>query len=403
MPQYHYKAKQQNAETIVGRLTAESREDAIEKVHQLGYVPVSVEEISPVTAPDRKAYRFGRISSKERYLFSKQLVSLIKAGVPILRALEVLSQQTKNSYSRFIIDSIQAKVRGGKSLSESFADYPKIFSPLYVTLVKAGEESGRLKESLLSITEYQKQQEEILSKVRSALAYPLFMLVFGIASIIFTLTYVMPKITALYENFNQTLPAPTLMVMNMSDFLLQYGFFCGVAVIVLTALLKQWARTSAGRLFLNQLSLATPFWGDFLLKLEIARFARALRLLIQSGVPVVRAFQLSIPVTGNSILQDHLKTCQEELVAGRSFGEILGESPMIPEMVSHLISVGEESGLLGETLLDIAENYEQETNEKIKIMTTMLEPLMIVIIGAVIGFIVIAMLLPIFQLDVFAG
>ncbi|MFA5261151.1 MAG: type II secretion system F family protein [Candidatus Omnitrophota bacterium] len=403
MPQYHYKAKQQNAETVVGRVTADNREAAIEKVHQLGLVPVIVEEVSRVTANGRGRRRFGRVSSRERYLFSKQLVSLIKAGVPILRALEVVSQQTKQAYFRDVIESIHASVRGGMSLSDSFADYPRVFSSLYVNLIKAGEESGRLKEALTSITDYQRQQEAVASKIRAALAYPLLMLLFGIGSIIFTLTYVLPKITTLYDSFNQSLPAPTLVVMNASVFLLKYGVGLIVGILVIVFFFKQWIKTSAGKGWLSQASLAAPLWGEFALKVEIARFARALRLLIHSGVSVVRAFQFSIPVVDNTLIFAQLKKCQEELIAGHSFGETLRQSPVIPDMVGHLISVGEESGSLSDTLEDIADNYEQDTNETIKIMTTLLEPLLIVGVGAVLGFIVIAMLLPIFQLDVFAG
>ena len=403
MPQYHYKAKQQDAETVVGHVAADNREAAIEKVHRLGLVPVMVEEVTRTSDSRRGIRRFGRVSSKERYLFSKQLVSLIKAGVPILRALEVVSQQTKSPYFRDVIDSIQASVRGGMSLSDAFAEYPRIFSPLYVTLIKAGEESGRLKEALGSITDYQKQQEEVASKIRSALAYPLLMLLFGAGSIIFTLTYVLPKITVLYENFNQSLPLPTVVVINTSAFLLKYGLWLTIGLLALVLFFKQWFKSPSGKRWLSGASLALPFWGEFALKVEIARFTRALRLLIHSGVSVVRAFQLSIPVVGNTLVLAQMKKCQEDLVAGRSFGETLRQSPLIPDLVGHLISVGEESGSLSDTLLDISENYEQDTNEAIKIMTTMLEPLLIVGVGAVLGFVVIAMLLPIFQLDVFAG
>lgn len=403
MPQYHYKAKQQNAETVVGRVTADNREAAIEKVHQLGLVPVTVEEVLRLTANGRKRKRFGHVCSRERYLFSKQLVSLIKAGVPILRALEVVSQQTKQAYFRDVIESVHASVRGGASLSDSFAEYPRIFSPLYVSLIKAGEESGQLKEALTSIADYQKQQEAVASKIRAALVYPLLMLLFGAGSIVFTLTYVLPKIATLYDSFNQSLPVPTVVVINMSAFLLKYGLAVMTGVLALVFLGRGWFKTAPGKRWLSQVSLAVPFWGEFTLKVEIARFARALRLLLHSGVSVVRAFQFSIPVVNNTLIFTQLKKCQEDLIAGRSFGEALRQSPLIPEMVGHLISVGEESGSLSGTLEDIADNYEQDTNEAIKIMTTMLEPILIVGVGAVLGFIVLAMLLPIFQLDVFAS
>ena len=403
MPNFKYKAKKANAETVLGQVMAETREDAIEKVSQLGLIPVTMEQVTHAEpAAAGGPVRRGRVRGKEVYVFSRQLVSLIKAGIPLLRALEIISGQTRNAYFRDVIESIQSGVRGGRSFSQCLGDYPRIFSSLYVNLTRAGEESGRLRESLQSIAEYQRQQEELAAKVRSAIAYPILMVVFGVGTIIFVLTFVMPKISAMYVSLNQALPTATVIVMNISQFLIQQGLWLLLGLFVMIFGLKQWAKTAAGQVALNQMKIALPFLGPFWTRVEVARFTRAMRLLLQSGISIVRAIQLSIPVVNNELIRRQFRTCQDELIAGRSFGETLKRCPLVPELVGHLIAVGEESGSLIETLGDITESLEQETAEKIRVMTALLEPVMIIVVGAIVGFIVIAMLLPIFQLDVFA-
>lgn len=401
MPNFSYKAKSQNAETLYGQIYAEDKNDAVERLHRMGLVPVTVEE-KELLEKNRGPLRIGQIRSKEIFIFSRQLVSLVKAGINILRALDIVEQQTKNPSLRKLVETIRLGVKGGKSFSDCLAEYPKNFSPLYISMVKAGEESGKLKEAIISVVEHQRQQEEIAAKVRTALAYPLVMLLFGAGTIFFILTSVMPKITSVFIDLKQTLPGPTILVMKTSAFLIQWWPWVAVTILGTLLLLKRFLKTKAGRLALSRFNLRVPFWGPFVLKVEMSRFCRSLKLLIQSGIPIVRAIQIAIPVVGNILIREELSRCQAELVAGRSFGQTLHASALIPGMVGHLISVGEESGSLVETLGDIAESFENETNESLKILTTLLEPVMIIIVGSVIGFIVIAMLLPVFELNVFS-
>ncbi len=401
MPNFVYRAKKANAETQEGQIVAMTREEAVEKINQMGLIPVTVEESSGSAAKRRSStvLKGGKVKSKELYLFSRQLVNLLKSRVPILRALELVGSQIKNDYFRGIVDGIRASVRGGRSFSDCLAEYPQIFSHLYVTMVKAGEEGGSLHVTLGDVAGYLQRQNELSSKVKTAMAYPLLMMMVGMGTVYFILTKVMPKIAGLFSNLNQSLPMATIIVMKVSKFLIDWswGIFVGLIVIIFS--FRKWAQSNAGKTSLSQIQLGLPFFGQFILAVEMARFCQTLSLLLKSGVPIVRALKLSAPVVGNELIQNQLFKCQEELLAGRSLGQSLKEASLIPEIVGHVVAIGEESGSLETILNDLAENYDTETNETMKVMTTLLEPLMILVIGSLVGFIVIAMLLPIFQIN----
>lgn len=401
MPTFQYKAKQRDAQAVTGQVLADNKEEAIEKVNQLGLIPVSIEELRDGTA-NKSVVRNGSVNTKTLYRFTRQLSHLVKAGVPLLRAMELVTIQLRHPYFQHVLQSISSAVRDGQSFSEALAEYPKIFSPLFVTMVKAGEESGNLKESLGDMAAYLQRQEEINGKVRMAMVYPALMALMGALTVIFILTFVMPKLTGLFQNLGQALPMATQVVMAVSDFMVHWWLFVVVLVLVLVVGLRRWGQTKNGQSARSQLVLSLPLLRDFALKVEMTRFCSTLALLLKSGVPIVRAIELTIPVVGNELIGEQLKKCQADLVAGRSLGESLRQASLLPVMISHMISVGEETGSLGETLRDIVETYAQETDDAIKVMTTLLEPVMIVVIGGVIGFIVVAMLLPVFSLDMFA-
>jgi len=401
MPVFQYKAKKQDTGTVEGQLIASTKEEAVERIHNLGLFPVAIEE--SISSQKRKGFSFRKkVTSRELHIFSRQLVSLLKSGITILRALEIVTIQTRNPYFQTIVENIRLGIKGGKSLSDCLSEHPNIFSSLYVTLVKAGEASGRLQESIADISEYLKSQSIISSKIRSALAYPVLMAVFGIGTIVYILTNVMPQITKMFVHLKQDLPWPTLFVMQISDTLVNYWIWILLVSIIIIGAITQWVKTKAGRKFRSTIKLAFPLIRDFWLRVELARFSRTLGLLLKSGVSIVSAIKISIPVANNELVQEELTKCQEDLLTGKSFGESLKRSELLPDIMGHLIAVGEESGSLTGTLNDISETYEQETDEVIKGLISSFEPIMIILVGSIIGFIVIAMLLPVFQMDIFA-
>jgi type IV pilus assembly protein PilC len=401
MPSYLYKAKKDAANAITGQINAQNEEDALEIIHQLGLIPVSIEESNAegVLVSD---IREVRIKDKELYLFSKQLANLLKSGVTLLKALEVLSEQTKSVYFSRVLNDIAIGVKSGRSFSACLSDYPVIFSSLFVAMVRAGEEMGKLRQMLNSVADFLRAQEEFSSKVRSALVYPVFMLIIGVSTVIFILTFVMPKMTVIFMDAGQSLPLPTRIVMSISHYFKAYGILSLIAGCMGFLALNRWRATAQGSIVTGQILLNLPGVRSFVLKVDLARFTRTMSLLLESGLTIIRSIEMAIPTMHNPQLKMDLLLCIQNLAAGENLGSCLAKSNLIPPMMVQLITVGEESGNLQESLRDIAENYEADINETTKLITTVLEPLMILAVGGVVGLIVFAMLLPIFSMDLMA-
>ncbi len=401
MTTYVYTAKKSNAETVEGRINASSEEEAIDLINQLGLLPVSVdvadkEEHAPVKVR-------GTIKSKDRLLFSRQLANLLKSGLPLLKALKILEEQTHNRYFRRVIRQIADGVQNGRSFSECLEDYPQIFSNLFVTMVRAGEESSNLEEMLVHVSAYQKRQEDIKSKVKTAMTYPALMAFVGVLAVYFILTFVLPKMAGLFDSIGEALPLPTVILFALSDILTTNGWSILIGFTVLVMMIRAVGYLEFGKIFTGSFVLKIPLFGDIIHKSELSRFAQALVLLLKNGVAILRALDVAVPIISNRVLQADFAACKEALSKGDSFGETLKGSKHVPSIMAHTIAVGEESGHLNEVLTEIADSYEEETNEAIKVATTLIEPLMIMTIGLVIGFIIFAMLLPIFQIDMLAA
>ena len=401
MPSYFYKAKKDAAQTITGHLSAQNEEDALEMINQLGLIPVSIEEsdASGVLISD---IRESRVKGKELYLFSKQLANLLKSGVTLLKALEVLSQQTKSVYFSRVLTDISIGVKSGRSFSACLLDYPSIFSSLFIAMVRAGEEMGKLRQMLGSVADFLKAQEEFSAKVRGAMVYPVFMLGVGVSTVIFILTFVMPKMSVIFMDAGQALPLPTVIVMTVSHFFRSYGLWVLLGTAACVLAFNRWRSTARGAIVVGHFLLNLPGVRDFVLKVDLARFTRTLSLLLESGLTIIRAIEMAVPTMHNPQLKVDLLLCVQGLSAGDNLGSCLSKSKLIPPMMVQLITVGEESGNLQESLRDIADSYEADINETTKLITTVLEPVLILAVGAVVGLIVFAMLLPIFSMDLMA-
>ncbi|MBF0594377.1 MAG: type II secretion system F family protein [Candidatus Omnitrophica bacterium] len=402
MPVFVYKAKKENAETASGDIIARDSDEAIDLLTQKGLVPVSVEERSSAGGGLLKDLKASAVSLKDMYLFTRQLVGLLKSGVALLQALDVLSRQTRNKYFARVLADVAASVRNGRSFSSTLADYPAVFSSLFVAMAHAGEESGRLKELLSNMTVYFKKQDEISSKIRGALVYPAFMLGVGVLTVVFILAFVMPRITVLFTGMHTQLPWPTLFIMGLSKVVMKGWPFLAVIFAAGAIAGRSFNQAAFFRRVMANLFQLIPFVRDLAFKVDAERFARTLGLLLQSGISILRALEVATPTLSSDELKKDLRRAQESVAGGSGFAEAIRDVSALPEMFAQLISVGEESGELAETLTDIADTYEQDINETTKTLTTLLEPLMILLVGAVVGFIVFAMLMPIFQMDIFA-
>lgn len=403
---YKYRAKKGPNDIVVDTIEASSEKEAIERLNQMGYIPVAIEE-SRHTAEIRVASSVGpsgrsRIRGREITSLSRQLASLLKSGVPILKAVDIISEQSENIRLKNMLNTIHDSIKEGATLSSAFAKFPNAFSPLYIALIRAGEDSGALPEVLLRIADYRAKQEEMLSRFRTALAYPILMAIVGLATVVFMLTFVMPRLMGIFANMGQSLPLPTKILIYISQGLREKGFWIILIIGFFLLIIRRQAKTETGRLSLSSFKLRIPVLGKFILKAELSRFSRTLELLIKNGLPILRAIDIAVAVLENEVIKNQLRQSHKELKQGSSFGRSLKGSRLIPLFMSNLIIVGEESGKLDEALGEVAGSYERETDEALKIMTSLLEPIMILVMGIVVGFIVVAMLLPIFEINVMA-
>ncbi len=402
MPVFAYKAKKDNAETVLGDIVARDANEAIEMVSRRGLLPVAVEEKEGEGAASVLGLSAGNVRRKDIMVFTGQLVSLLKAGVPLLQSIELLSRKTRNAKLAYVLSDIALNIRNGKTFSAGLEDHPDIFEPLYTAMARAGEEGGSIREMLAEMADYYRKQEDIALKVRGALTYPAVMLVAGIGTVIFVLTFVLPKIKVLFKDMHTALPLPTVIVLKLSE-MVQNGWPVILAIAVLGALSWQSLRRMAAfRRAVGQVIFALPWVREFALKIEMQRFTRTMSFLLEGGIPILRALELAIPTLSNETLKDDLGKCKDMIADGATFGDTLRRSVLIPDIVPSLVAVGEEAGALAQSLRDIAETYEQEIGESTKAMSTLLEPLLILLVGSVIAFIVFAMLMPIFQMDIFA-
>jgi type II secretory pathway component PulF len=419
MPRFSYEAKKGPTDRVSGVIDAATADEAVDKLSDQGLIPVRLEETSatasasqaagsPVASAARggtaKASRkqivlFSRIRSKEITLFGRMLAGLLRAGVPILKSLWVISEQSENPRMKDMLTHAQDEIRNGRTLSDVLAQYPSLFPSIYIAMVRTGEDSGTLPEALLRVSEYRQKQEEIFSRVRTAMAYPILMAVTGAGTVAFMLTFVIPKLSGLFSTMGGALPMPTRILMSVSA-VFQNRFFwiaVGAALIGLVALLK--AKPAAVKSLWSRVSLKLPIIKGFVIKSELARLSRTLELLIKSGTPILRSIEITAPVLGNTVLSKSFAAIREEIAGGGTLGKSLRERREFPLFMTNLILVGEEAGHLDESLSEIAQYYERETDEAIKVMTSLLEPLMILVMGLIVGFIVIAMLLPMFELN----
>lgn len=400
---YKYRAKKGPEDIITSVINAASKEEAIDKISKMGYLPISVEDVRSETEPGLK--RPGplsrRIKPRQLTIFSRQLSILLKSGVPILKALTILSEQTPNYYFRSILNNIRLQVKDGNTLSAALNQHSKVFSPLYISLVRAGEESGTLEVALLRIAEYRYKQEQIFSSIRTALTYPILMALVGTGTIIFMLTFVLPRLLTIFIRLGQELPWPTKVLISISNFLTQKWMLpiFILAVILIANIYKWLSNSKTGKLLISYIKLHTPIFGGIFLKAELARFSRTLELLLKSGIQLLSAIDKSIPTVNSEIISQELKKGYKAIEQGESFGATLDKCSLFPKFMVNLISVGQESGKIDDALEELALTYENETDEAIKIMTNLLEPIMILVMGIIVGFIIICMLLPVFELN----
>lgn len=398
MTQYIYTAKTQPKKTIQGNIEAESEQDAINKLNHLGYFPVSVHPQD--AALDKQGIlRFWKSSAKDIAMFTRQFATLTESGVNIINGLNIILNQTSHKYLKTVLSDIIAKIKDGKPLSESLASYPYLFSNLYVSMIHSGEISGNLDEVLKRMSDFLEKDQEFKNSIRTALTYPIFVLSVGILTIVILLAFVIPRLITMFEDMGQILPLPTRILIAISNFLHNYGWFVLAAVIIAGFSLQRVKRNPQGRVKFDTIMLKAAVWGEIILKTEISRLTRTLSLLLSSGISMIYSLNISISIIENQALKLEVEKFKDQINKGLSLSGCLKESKLFPALVTDIVVAGEETGNMERSLLRIADEYEKDVDRTVKTFTRMLEPVIILITGLVVGFIVLSMLLPIFQIN----
>ena len=401
MPRFVYQAKDRALQVVEGTIDAESQPAAIARLGSAGVYPLMIREVSADHAePVHSARR--RVPSRVLAYTSRQLADLLGGGLSLFQALHLLAQQTEHRPLQRVVQEVAAAVRDGQAFSAALARYPDVFPPLYVSMVRAGEAGGALDAVLVRLADVTENEAELRSRMASAFVYPSVVLVIGCATVIVLLTYVVPKLMELFAETGQVLPLPTRLLLATSDALRGWwwAWLGGLAVAAWGAKLAR--RSRVGRAFLDRLLLRLPVGGELVRKLHTARFARNLGVMIGQGVPMLQAIDVAASTMSNLVFRQATQRVREQVQGGASLSKSLSASGQFPTFVCNMVAVGEESGTLDAALQKVASGYERETDRTLQLLTTLLEPALIVLVGLVVMFIVIAILLPILQLEMIA-
>ncbi len=341
-----------------------------------------------------------RVSAGEVSVFTRQLSTLLGAGMPLVPSLTVLMKQAKNLLLKKSLADIREQVNEGKSLTDSMSAFPRIFPPFYLNMIRAGEASGTINLVLERLADFSENQQALMNKIRSALAYPIIMCVMGTAVIFLLMAFVVPKITGIFADMNQTLPLITVILITVSDYLKSFWWLILMLIFAVVVGVKYAiSGTEKGRRLWDSAKLKLPVFGQVNRKIAISRFCRTLATLLQSGVPLLAAMEIVRNIVNNIIIGDAIHQAAKDLEEGKGLSGPLAQSGLFPPLVTEMIAVGEQSGTLEKMLNRIAIAYENESQSDIMIMTSILEPVMILVMGLVVGFIVVSILLPIFEMN----
>lgn len=400
MPVFEYKGLNARGRGVSGLVDADSPRMARQRLKSDGIYPTELVEGRAKARAEARAIRLGgRIRPMDVALATRQLATLVGAGLPMLECLAALVDQVENQRLRQVVADVRERVKEGSSLSEALKPHPKAFSELYVSMVAAGEASGTLAPMLARLADFAERQVALSGTVVATMTYPVLMVAIGFTILMLLMTFVVPKVTQVFADMQQALPAPTLALIAFSDFVRGYWWALLIAAVALFVAFRRWVGTDAGRMTYDRLSLRLPVVGRLVRMVAISRFTRTLSTLLSGGIPLLEALSITQRVVLNRVLADAIGTASENIKEGESIAAPLAASGVFPPMVTHMISVGEATGELEAMLVKVAEAYDREVETTVGSLTSILSPVMILLMGAVVFAIVLAILLPIVELS----
>ncbi len=407
MPQYTYKALDKGGKEIRGTIDSTSEEAVVERLRSMGYFATEVTQVKTgmgqadlgdlaIFRVIGKAISRGKVGLRDLSTFTRQLATLVGAGLPLLRGLQILGEQIENKNLKEALDGLTADVEAGATLSEAMAKWPKIFNKLFVNMIKAGEIGGALEQVLERLALFNEKSAAVRSKVKGAMIYPVVVIGIALTVVGIILIKVVPKFKEMFEGMGAELPALTQALVDVSEWVAANWYYLPVGLIAFIIAFRMFGSTSFGALMLDRIKLRLPVFGTIIQKSCIARFSRTFGTLLDTGVPILQTLVIVRETAGNEVLARAMHDIQASIRDGDTVSEPMRKFPIFPSMVVHMIAVGEETGALDKMLVKVAETYEREVDDAVDGMAKLIEPLMIVVLGGLIGGVVVALYLPIF-------
>jgi general secretion pathway protein F len=403
MAVYEYRGLDPAGRDLKGIIDADSPRLARAKLRRSGIFPTEILIDRHMKKSGVEGVSIGalvsRISIQEISIMTRQMATLVGAGLPIVEALTALIDQTENVRLKKVITQVRESVNEGSSLADAMRQFPKVFSELYANMINAGESSGALDIVLKRLADFMENQVMLRNKVLATLTYPIILVLVGIAILSFLLVFVVPKVVRIFDDLQQALPIPTVILIAVTDFLGDYWWVILVVVGGSILALRQYAATEKGHQNYNRMILRIPVMGKLLRTIVTTRFARTLAILLNSGIPLLQSMDIAKAVVNNVVISDAIESAEEAIREGESIAEPLRRSKVLPSMVTHMIAVGEKTGELEQMLFKISEAYDNEVETTMSRMTSLLGPIVILVLGGVVLFIVLAILLPMFEMN----
>jgi type IV pilus assembly protein PilC len=396
MPTFVWKGRTMAGETQAGEVSFERQEEALDFLRKKRILVTSLKEKS-------KGFKFalpegGGVSTKEMAIFTRQFATMISAGLPLVQCLDILSSQTTRPGFAKVIQEVTREVEAGSTLADALSKNKKVFDDLFRNMIAAGEAGGILDDILMRLAQYIEKADALKRKVQGAMIYPAVVLTVALGATCFMLIFIIPTFAKMFTDFGGELPLPTAIVLGMSKFLRTFWWVMALAITGTVVGLQKWYTTDIGQKRIDAFLLKMPVLGDVLLKGAVARFTRTLGTLISSGVPILQGLEITARTSGNRVISDAIMSARASIREGETVGAPLKASGVFPPMVVQMISVGEQTGALDEMLTKIAVFYEDEVDQAVENLTSVIEPVMIVLMGGIVGGMVVAMYLPMFKL-----
>ena len=402
MPIYVWAGKNKKGRSIKGEL--ETADERIARIRlKKRNVEVTKLKLKPKDLFENISFMQPKVTNKDLVIFTRQFSTMIDAGLPLVQGLNILGEQTENKTFRNMLKRITKDVEGGSTLSDALSKHPKVFDSLFVNLVAAGEVGGILDTILQRLASYIEKAEKLKSQIKGAMTYPIAVVSIAVIVIAVIMVFVIPVFQDMFSSFGKALPAPTQIVVNMSNFTKNNIHYMIAGLIVFVWIFRRYRRTTSGKKNIDSILLKLPIFGELIKKVAVARFTRTLGTMVSSGVPILDALEITAKTAGNVIVEEVIFDARSSIAEGQTIAEPLSETDIFPGMVTQMISVGESTGALDAMLEKIADFYDDEVDATVSAMTSMLEPLLMLFLGGSIGGLVVAMYLPIFQMAAAMG